>query len=251
MRRLDELLTLLAARGEVRGADRLLMNLDDELSGVPLVAVTQHERRGAMVSTKQRPAETHKRRRLPSPAIGLAAFAIIVGAAGLLVSLLPGAGSEVVSTEEAVASGTAEPTVGAEIQQQITALIDDYLTAWTNADGLGVLSSMTADGRYVGRRSGLEGWSGEELKTQVEQLPDGIPWSRDKTRTPLIVERRDSYLVVQTWQPYESGTEYIAMFNVVDENGTLKIRYTEDWTPLGWFRLADDLPYRPIGGGNW
>jgi hypothetical protein len=98
MRRLDEALTILSGRGEVRGADQLLMTLDSELSGEPLVAVTKDERRGAMVSTKERPFGAPKQRRIPSPAIGLAAFAVIVLTAGLLVWLLPGGGGEVATS---------------------------------------------------------------------------------------------------------------------------------------------------------
>jgi hypothetical protein len=104
MQRLDELLTVLAGRGEIRGADRLLMTLDDELSGEPLVAVTEDERRGTTV-TELRPVETPRRRRIPSPVIGLATFAVIVVAVGLLIWLLPGG-----EGEDTVASTTTQPT---------------------------------------------------------------------------------------------------------------------------------------------
>ena len=136
MRRLDEALTILAGRGKVRGADQLLMTLDSELSGEPLVAVTEHERRAAMVSTKMPPVEDPKRRRLPSPAIGLAAFAVIVLTAGLLIWLLPGGGGEIaaepttttgaVTTTQTVTTTEAVTTAKA-VEKTPAATVDDLV----------------------------------------------------------------------------------------------------------------------------
>ena len=138
-----------------------------------------------------------------------------------------------------------ESTVDAAIEEEITALIDDWLTARNNADGDLAQSLFTADGRYVSRNPGLDGWSGEDLKAGVERFGAG-GIAAEMVASPQIFERGDSYHAAVKVRPFEFGNEYFMLFNIGDESGTLKIRYTNDWQALGWFRLADDLPYQPV-----
>ena len=140
-----------------------------------------------------------------------------------------------------------ESTVDAEAEQQINALIDDWLTARDTADGELALSLFSGDGRFVSRNPGLDGWSGEDLKAGIERYGGTVAIEKVAS---LIIEREDSYYVAVKFRPYEFSEEMFALFNIVDENGTLKIRHTNDWMAYGWFRLADDLPYRPIDGGE-
>jgi len=141
----------------------------------------------------------------------------------------------------------AEAAVDAETEGQINALIDDWLTARDTADGELALSLFSGDGRFVSRNPGLDGWSGEDLKAGIERFGGTV--ATEKVAS-LIIEREDSYYVAVKFRPYEFSEEMFALFNIVDESGTLKIRYTNDWMAFGWFRLADDLPYRPIDGGE-
>ena len=137
-----------------------------------------------------------------------------------------------------------ESTVDAAIEQEINALIDDWLTARNTADGELAQSLFTADGQYVGRNPGLDGWSGEDLKAGIERFGGGI--AAERVASPQIIERGDSYYVAAKIRPFEFSEEVFLLFNIGDESGTLKIRHTNDWQALGWFRLADDLPYQPI-----
>ena len=137
----------------------------------------------------------------------------------------------------------AETAVDAEAEQQINALIDDWLTARNTADGELARSLFSGDGRFVSRNPGLDGWSGEDLKAGIERFGGTV--AAEKVAS-LIIERGDSYYVAVKFRPYEFSEEMFALFNIVDESGTLKIRYTNDWAALGWFRLADDLPYQPV-----
>jgi hypothetical protein len=138
-----------------------------------------------------------------------------------------------------------ESTVDAAIEQEINALIDDWLTARNTADGDLALSLFTADGRYVGRNPGLDGFSGEDLKAGIERFGAG-GIAAEMVASPQIIERGDSYHAAVKVRPFEFGKDYFLLFNIGQESGTLKIRYTNDWMALGWFRLADDLPYQPI-----
>jgi hypothetical protein len=139
-----------------------------------------------------------------------------------------------------------ESAVDAETEQQINALIDDYFTAWNTGDGQLLLDSFTADGRYVaGHTSGFDGWSGEEIKAGIERR-GGPQFGLTKIDT-LIIERPDSYHVVLKYRLHEDyDREYFELFNIVDENGSLKFRYIEGLQPLGWFQVAEGLPYQPV-----
>lgn len=137
--------------------------------------------------------------------------------------------------------------VDAQTEQEINALIDDWLAARNTADGELAQSLFTAGGRYVGGNPGLDGWSGADLRAGIERFGGAV--SAENLDT-LIVERPNAYYVALRFRPYKFGNEFLALFNIVDEGGALKIRYTNDWMPNGWFRLADDLPYEPISVGD-
>jgi len=141
----------------------------------------------------------------------------------------------------------AESTVDAQTEQEINALIDDWLTARNTADGELAESLFTADGRYVGGNPGLAGWSGADLRAGIERYGGAVSAERLNT---LIIERPNAYYVALRFRPYQFGNEFLALFNIVDEGGALKIRYTNDWMANGWVRLADGLPYQPISLGD-
>lgn len=166
--------------------------------------------------------------------------ALIVGAviAGVTVFLIAGGRG-------------AESTVSAETDQQITRLIDDWFTAWNTADGQAAANLFAVDGRYVGGEvaTTLDGWTGEEIEAGVERR-GGPHYQAEATGSPLIIVRRHSYQVVQKWRAFAGSREYFELFNIVDEGGSFKIRFVEDLMPLGWFRLADDLPYQPVSAGE-
>ena len=142
-----------------------------------------------------------------------------------------------------------EPTVDAEIEQEITALIDGWRTAWNTADGQGALDLFAANGRFVAGATDMDGWSGEELSSGIERW--GGTYSSVRIGSPLIIERPNSYQVVQKMQPHEGyGREYFELYNIVEENGSLKIRYAEGLQPLGWFQVAEGFPYQPVDAGE-
>lgn len=139
-----------------------------------------------------------------------------------------------------------ESTVDADVEQEITALIDDFYLAWHNADGELALSLFTGDGRYVGIWSDMDGWSGEELVAGVERW-GGTFTDPVRSGKPLIIDRSDAYHVVQIWQQtFEEHNARFDLFNIVEVDGSLKIRYTEGWQPMGWSQAAEGLPFRPV-----
>lgn len=151
-------------------------------------------------------------------------------------------------------------TVPAEVEEEIIALIDSWLAAWNDSDGQAGVDLFTDDGRFVSYRrtapgyEALEGQSGEVLKDQIDRW-SSIPAVR--SGDPLIIMRDnsllgrpDSYRVAQKFRDGEYGDEMFELYNIVDEDGTLKFRYIEFWSELGWYRLAEDQPYRGSGGGE-
>lgn len=144
-----------------------------------------------------------------------------------------------------------EAGVDVEIEEQINALIDGWLAAKHNGDGQAALDLFTEDGRFVtGWSTSLEGWSGEELKVGIERLT-GPSVDYVRSSAPLIIEQSGSYHVAYKWKFHDyAAEEYFDLFTIVDEDGALKIRYAEQWMPLGWFRLAEDLPYQRVNPGG-
>ena len=152
-----------------------------------------------------------------------------------------------------VAIGGGDDVAGSgnlEIEQEIIALIEDWTDVWNTGDGQAAVDLFTADGRYVGAwvDTGIDGWSGDELKAGIERR--GSAANRPIiVGSPLIIERDDHYQVAAIWRPNSVGggeDNFFSMTNIVEENGSLKIRYAEFWAPLGWFQLADGLPYQVV-----
>ena len=80
---------------------------------------------------------------------------------------------------------------------------------------------------------------------------------RVRSGDPLIIVRDnssqgrpDSYRVAQKFRAGEYGKEYFELYNIGDEGGTLKFRYIEGWSEVGWYRLTEDQPYRGSEGGE-
>jgi hypothetical protein len=143
-----------------------------------------------------------------------------------------------------------ETTVSAETEQEINALIDDWLTAWNTGDGQLALDLFAVDGRYVSlyhRITDFDGWSGEEISAGVERK--GGPGAYDSVRvgSPSIIERPYGYLVAARIRLHTR--EVFEMFNIVEEDGSLKIRYVGFWYPLGLIQLAEGMLPKPISEG--
>jgi hypothetical protein len=96
--------------------------------------------------------------------------------------------------------------------------------------------------------------SGEVLKDQIDRW-SSIPPIR--SGDPLIIVRDnsrlglpDSYRVAVKLTAEYEDEDVFELYNIVDEDGTLKFRYIEGWSELGWYRLAEDQPYRGSSGGE-
>jgi hypothetical protein len=176
----------------------------------------------------------------------------------LVVLLLPAcsdSADDVAATTVAPSETATTEGVSAEIEQEITDLIDAWLMAWNDGDGQAAVDLFTDDGRYVSFRytapgyEALDGLSGEVLKAQIDREPPGVA---ARSGDPLIIVRDnssqgrpDSYRVAQDHRPDgEYGDEILYLYNIGDEDGTLKFRYVESWSELGWYRLTEDEPYR-------
>jgi hypothetical protein len=192
----------------------------------------------------------------------------------LVVLLLPAcsdSADDVAATEETTAITEAPATtaphggdesrtegLSAEVEAEINALIEEWFEAWREGDGQAAVKLFTADGRYVSafNDTTLEGVSGEELKAKVERLGGWQEYGR--TGMPLIswrdnseVGRPNAYYAVETLWPFPEMPEKFELYNIVDENGTLKFRYVEGWAALGWSRLSEDSPYRIVGDPDY
>lgn len=185
---------------------------------------------GADMQTEERTLRSAPapRRSRPRWAVVIAATVLIMaaGAAGWLIRGVDGS----------------ESTAGADIEEQISALIDGWYAALTNEDAQAAGDLLTEDARIVGPGSGIDGRSGEELMAWIEFGSDGAV----RTSEPLIYERYGSYHAVVTVKggSEASTIEHFELFTIVEEDGVLKIRFAEVWAPVGWFRPADDQPYQ-------
>lgn len=152
--------------------------------------------------------------------------------------------------------------VSAEVEEEIIALIDAWMMAWTDGDGQAAVELFAEDGRFVSfyytapGYEALDGISGEVLKDQVERK-GGLSGEAARSGDPLIIMhdnsdlgRPDSYRVATKWGGEYLDNEYFELYNIVDEDGTLKFRYVEGWAELGWYRLAEDQPYQGSSGGE-
>ncbi len=86
MRQLDELLIQAADRGERAGPERLIEHLERRLDGEHEQVVAKEKRRGAMVTTTERPPPSEiPKRPWTRWAVALAGFAIVVAAVAVAV----------------------------------------------------------------------------------------------------------------------------------------------------------------------
>ena len=69
-------------------------------------------------------------------------------------------------------------------------------------------------------------------------------------RDNSLLGRPDSYRVAQKSRAGEYGKDYFELYNIGDEDGTLKFRYIELWSEVGWHRLTEDQPYRQGEGAE-
>ena len=103
MRRLEELLTHAADRGDRMGPDRLIEHLQRRLEGEREVVVAGSTRRGLMVTTKERPTTSEiPERPRKRWALALTAFAVVAGAVAIVAIVLGTSGNEEVTEAEAI-----------------------------------------------------------------------------------------------------------------------------------------------------
>ena len=166
---------------------------------------------------------------------------VLLATALAVLFLLSGCDSDDGATETTV---SAENIVSAETEQEINALIDDWYTAWNTADGQLALDLFAVDGRYVSlhREMDLGGWSGEELSAGVDRYGGAGAYDLARVGSPSIIERPDSYFVVARIQLSDHGRHQFETFNIVEEDGSLKIRFHGPVYPLGLMQLAEGMP---------
>ena len=140
--------------------------------------------------------------------------------------------------------------VSAEVEQEIAELADSFHQhLHRQPDGDAMLALFAADGRMVNEFTGLEGASGEELKTGIDGSSASTPTV--EIADPLIVPRPTHYDVAYYLKKNPlDGTGYMGLLHVVDEDGSMKIRYAQyPWTSLGWFQVTEDFPYQVVATG--
>lgn len=192
------------------------------------------ERRGTDMQTEERtlrgaPEPSRVPSRLRPRWVMAIAAAVMVIAAGAGGWLMRGAGG-------------GETAADADVEERISALIDDWFEALVNEDSQAASSLLTEDARLVSIVSDPGGVPRDELLALVEFGGEGAV----RTSDPLIYERSDSYsaVVKMKWGSESNTREHFELFTIVEENGVLKIRYAEVWSTFGWFRTADDQPYQ-------
>jgi hypothetical protein len=101
MRRLDQLLSHAAERGDRMGPERLIERLERRLAGEREVIVAAPPRRGAMVATREKPTPTTDLPKRPTTrwAIALAGFAVAIVAVVGAVILFGGSDGDVAAPE--------------------------------------------------------------------------------------------------------------------------------------------------------
>ena len=142
-----------------------------------------------------------------------------------------------------------ESTVDAETEQEINALIDDWFTAWNTGDGDLAQGLFAVDGRYVSlitATTDFDGWSRVEIGAGVVRKGGPGAYNSARVGDPVIIERPNAYHVAARIRMQTYDREYFSMFNIVEEDGSLKIRHVEPSYTLGLFQLAEGLPPQPV-----
>jgi len=145
--------------------------------------------------------------------------------------------------------------VPAAAEEEIDALIDEWMRVWRERDGDALAAITTEDFRYVRLSfptSTLDGFSVDRAATHITRdsrsNPAGIPTER------VIAERVGYYFVAQKFQAdVNAPFEYLELYTFVDENGTLKFQFVDGWAPLGWHQTAEGQPYQVVAdqGLGW
>ena len=136
--------------------------------------------------------------------------------AGLLAVAVIGLGGWLIAD---LNSGSAETAPTAEIEQ----LLNDYNTAWNEADGAGYLSMLTDSYTIETPRYGA--FTGPEQALNFEPARNGVQTVGDYTMIgtgPWWVTMASHH----DFAPgYPEGVDSVSILKIVEENGALKIAY--------------------------
>ena len=145
--------------------------------------------------------------------------------------------------------------VPAAAEEEIDALIDEWMRVWLERDGDALAAITTEDFRYVrpaNPTSTLDGFSVDRAATHITEHSGSdaaaIPTER------VILERVGYYFVAQKYQAFVNAPfEWLELYTFVDENGTLKFQFVDGWAPLGWHQTAQGQPYQVVAdqGLGW
>jgi hypothetical protein len=108
--------------------------------------------------------------------------------------------------------------VGTSTERQITALLDDYGAAWSANDGAGVLALLTEDGAVLAGNGRT--YRSDELAFEVDHLGE---FSVEPVSDLAIYER------VTGWYVATADEHGMELFNIVEQDGTMLIRFHETW----------------------
>lgn len=140
----------------------------------------------------------------------------------------------------------------AEVEAEIDALVNEWMMAWNEQDGEGVRDLFTDDFRFVkgfgeskSPNTALDGYDGDRLSDWIGS-PRAFGYSATATDR-VILERVGVYYVAQKFQSQaDTPLEFLELYTIVDDDGTLRFQYIEGWGPLGWHQLAEGQPYQAV-----
>jgi hypothetical protein len=104
------------------------------------------------------------------------------------------------------------------IERDIEALLDEYGAAWEANDGAAVLALLTEDGAVLGGNGRT--YRGDELAFEVDHLGT---FTTEPVGDLVIYER------VTGWHVASADEHGVELFNIVEQDGTLLIRFHETW----------------------
>lgn len=121
---------------------------------------------------------------------------------------------------------------GTATEREITAFVEDYYTAWQDADATAVVSMMTEDATLTMVDGSV--LSGESLVDFVNSNPD---WNPELSGEIIIIERpppgSPTWLVASPTlapdYPSAGDVREIELFSMVREDGELLIKFHESW----------------------
>ena len=244
MRRLDELLTHAADRGERMGPDRLIEHLQRRLEGEREVVVAGSTRRDLMVTTKERPTTSaipeRPRRRW---ALALTAFALVAGAVAVVAIAIGTSGDEEVTQTRAIeivqefAEDFRNADIAALEATSQNGITDTAFIEWHH--GLQASPELT-DCRIT--RDTVNGFA---VACNVQYSPDSLFARMGSPSTAASIDVNPDGLVgVTSWPPparlQEIGQDLRAFFEA---------RYPElldtivgtDYAGLAWTREAGEV----------